>query len=59
MKTLVLIRHAKSSWQGDVLNDFDRPLNERGKKEAVEMAKRLIRNKIAVDHFVSSPARGK
>ncbi|HXB44517.1 MAG TPA: histidine phosphatase family protein [Puia sp.] len=57
MKTLVLIRHAKSSWQGDVLNDFDRPLNERGKKEAVEMAKRLIRNKIAIDHFVSSPAK--
>jgi phosphohistidine phosphatase len=57
MKTLVLIRHGKSSWQGDVLNDFDRPLNERGKKEAVEMAKRLLRNNIAVDQFVSSPAR--
>jgi phosphohistidine phosphatase len=57
MKSLLLIRHAKSSWETDVLNDFDRPLNERGKREAAEMAKRLVKNKIAVDHFVSSPAR--
>ena len=40
-----------------MLNDFERPLNERGKKEAPEMANRLIRNKIIIDHFVSSPAR--
>lgn len=57
MKSLLLIRHAKSSWESDVLNDFDRPLNERGKREAAEMAKRLKKNKIAIDHFVSSPAR--
>lgn len=57
MKSLLLIRHAKSSWESNVPNDFDRPLNERGKKEAGEMAKRLIKNKIAIDHFVSSPAR--
>jgi phosphohistidine phosphatase len=57
MKSLLLIRHAKSSWTSDVLNDFDRPLNERGKKEAPEMAQRLIKNKVLIDCFVSSPAR--
>jgi phosphohistidine phosphatase len=57
MRSLLLIRHAKSSWNSDVLNDFDRPLNERGKKEAPEMANRLIKNKIAIEHFVSSPAK--
>lgn len=57
MKSLLLIRHAKSSWEDDVLNDFDRPLNERGKKEAPEMAKSLKKNKVTIDCFVSSPAR--
>jgi len=40
-----------------VLNDFDRPLNERGKRDAPEMAKSLIKNEIVIDCFVSSPAR--
>jgi phosphohistidine phosphatase len=57
MKSIILIRHAKSSWANDALNDFDRPLNERGKKEAPEMANRLVRNKISIDQFLSSPAR--
>jgi len=57
MKSLLLVRHAKSSWENDALNDFDRPLNERGKKEAPEMAKGLIKNKIDIDCFISSPAR--
>ena len=56
MKTLLLIRHAKSSWNEPVLTDFDRPLNERGKKDAPEMAKR-IKEKIAIELFVSSPAK--
>jgi len=56
MKTLVLIRHAKSSWDAPGLSDFDRPLNERGKKDAPEMAKRL-KEKIDIDLFVSSPAK--
>jgi len=56
MKTLVLIRHAKSSWDAPGLSDFDRPLNERGKKDAAEMAKRL-KEKIDIDLFVSSPAK--
>ena len=56
MKTLLLIRHAKSSWDAPGLSDFDRPLNERGKKDAAEMAKRL-KEKIDIDLFVSSPAK--
>jgi phosphohistidine phosphatase len=57
MKTLFLIRHAKSSWDEPSADDFDRPLNERGKKDAPAMAKRMIRNKLGIDLFVSSPAR--
>ena len=34
MKTLTLLRHAKSSWHDDVPRDFDRPLNKRGRKAA-------------------------
>ena len=57
MKTLILIRHAKSSWDTAGLSDFDRPLNERGKKDAPEMAERLKEKGIKVDQFVSSPAK--
>ena len=55
-KTLVLVRHAKSSWTDAGLNDAERPLNERGKKDAPEMAKRL-KEKLKVDLFLSSPAK--
>jgi phosphohistidine phosphatase len=57
MKTLILVRHAKSSWDTPGLSDFDRPLNERGKKDAPEMAERLKEKGIKVDRFVSSPAK--
>ena len=57
MKTLLLIRHAKSSWTSNDLSDFDRPLNERGKKDAPVMAKRIKSKKIKIDAFVSSPAK--
>ena len=56
-KTLLLIRHAKSSWDNSGLNDFDRPLNEKGKNDAPKMAKRLIQKKITIDAFISSPAK--
>ena len=56
MKTLILIRHAKSSWEEDGLSDSERPLNERGKKDAPEMARRLRKKELPVDRFVSSPA---
>ncbi len=57
MKTLILIRHAKSSWDDTTLPDFDRPLNDRGKKDAPKMAKRLADKKINIDAFISSPAK--
>ena len=57
MKTLILVRHAKSSWSHGDLSDFDRPLNERGKKDAPEMAKRLQERSLRIDHLVSSPAK--
>jgi len=55
-KQLLLIRHAKSSWADFSIADFDRPLNDRGKKDAPVMAKRLLDKKIDIDAFVSSPA---
>lgn len=57
MKTLILIRHAKSDWGNPSLSDFDRPLNERGKRDAPVMAKRLLDKKIKIDHFIASPAK--
>jgi len=57
MKTLILVRHAKSSWDEPGLSDFDRPLNERGKKDAPEMAERLKEKGLELDVFVSSPAK--
>ena len=57
MKKLYIIRHAKSSWGDFSLPDFERPLNERGKTDAPEMAKRLLSKNIIIDAFVSSPAK--
>ncbi len=57
LKTLLLIRHAKSSWDNLSLSDFERPLNGRGKADAPEMAKRIKEKKIKIDLFVSSPAK--
>ncbi len=57
MKTLILVRHAKSSWDNSVLTDFERPLNERGKHDAPQMAKRLKQKEIEIDLFISSPAK--
>ena len=57
MKQLILIRHAKSDWGDSSLGDFERPLNGRGKKDAPVMAERLLDKKIAIDAFISSPAR--
>ena len=56
MKTLYLIRHAKSGWSGFTVSDFERTLNERGNNDAPKMAERLLNKKIKIDAFVSSPA---
>ncbi len=57
MKTLLLVRHAKSSWNDIMLPDFERNLNERGKRDAPAMAKRIGERKLKIDAFVSSPAK--
>lgn len=57
MRSILFIRHAKSNWDDGALSDFDRPLNDRGKKDALEMARRLINRKIPLDSFISSPAK--
>src|SRR5688572_17291904 len=57
MKTLLLVRHAKSSWDDITMQDYDRPLNDRGKKDAPEMAARIREKPVEIDLFVSSPAK--
>lgn len=57
MKRIILLRHAKSSWAQPALNDFDRPLNKRGKRDAPVMGMRLKRQKRLPDKIVSSPAK--
>ncbi len=56
MKRLYLIRHAKSSWSSPDLEDFHRPLNDRGKNDGKAMAKRLAAAGIRPDLIVASPA---
>ncbi len=56
MKQLIIVRHAKSSWANLGMSDFERPLNERGSRDAPEMANRLINRNVVVDAFVSSTA---
>lgn len=57
MKTLTIIRHAKSSWKDDTLRDRDRPLNTRGERDAPEMGRRIADAGIRPSLIVSSPAR--
>jgi phosphohistidine phosphatase len=56
MKTLLILRHAKSSWKDLELQDHDRPLNKRGKQDALRMGKLLRREDIIPDLIVSSTA---
>lgn len=56
MKELFLIRHAKSSWSNPGLDDIDRPLNKRGKRDAPFMAQHLRNLGIKLSHIISSPA---
>lgn len=56
MKTITLLRHAKSSWEMPGLADKDRPLNERGFRDAPEMAVRLQEAAIRPSLILSSPA---
>jgi phosphohistidine phosphatase len=56
MKTLFLIRHAKSSWGDTALPDEDRPLNDRGRRDAPKMGERLAKRDVKPDLILSSPA---
>ena len=56
MKTLFLLRHAKSDWKDATLPDFERPLNGRGLKAAPLIGRYLRRRKIQPDLILSSPA---
>lgn len=57
MKTLMLVRHAKSDWSHEGLSDRERPLNDRGHRDAPEMAKRLRKKGVKTDVLVSSDAK--
>jgi phosphohistidine phosphatase len=57
MKTLLLMRHAKSSWKDAMLSDHDRPLNKRGKREAPHMGRLLRENGAVPDLIISSTAK--
>lgn len=56
MKTLFVLRHAKSSWDDPDLADFDRPLNDRGRSAAPFMGEVMNRNGFSPDVILSSPA---
>lgn len=51
-----MIRHAKSSWSDSSLADWERPLNQRGQRDAPEMAERLAASEADVELLVTSPA---
>jgi phosphohistidine phosphatase len=57
MKKIYFIRHAKSSWKDEMLADFDRPLNGRGKRDVVFMGKRLKMFDVMPDLIYTSPAK--
>lgn len=57
MKTLLLVRHAKSSWANAGQEDFDRPLNDRGKEDAPKMARRVKEKMPSIDLLFSSTAK--
>jgi phosphohistidine phosphatase len=56
MKTLLILRHAKSSWKFPDLTDHDRPLNRRGKRDAPRMGRTLRERELVPDLVISSTA---
>lgn len=56
MKTLTLLRHAKSSWDDTVERDFDRPVNGRGRRAAARIGRWVADAGLNFDHIVASPA---
>ena len=56
-RTLILIRHAKSSWANPMQSDYDRPLNDRGEEEAPQMGEKLKGLHIIPDLIIASSAK--
>ncbi len=56
MKTLLLVRHAKSSWNDADISDIDRPLKRSGVKDALEVSAKLKSLKVSPDIIITSPA---
>jgi phosphohistidine phosphatase len=56
MKTLTLLRHAKSGWDDPVQRDFDRPLSARGRRAAARMGRYLNEAALSFDAVIASPA---
>lgn len=56
MKTIYLLRHAKSSWDDANIADFDRTLNKRGLKTIPLVAEKIIESRFSIDLIVASPA---
>jgi phosphohistidine phosphatase len=56
MKELLVLRHAKSSWNDISLRDFDRPLNKRGRMDAPRMGKLLVEQDLVPDLIITSAA---
>lgn len=56
MKSLTILRHAKSGWDAPVERDFDRPINARGQRGAEIIGQYVKRQRLAIDRVVASPA---
>ena len=57
MRTLLILRHGKSSWQDAGLTDHDRPLKKRGRENAVRMGRLIAAERLVPDLILSSSAR--
>lgn len=57
MKTLILLRHAKSGWDDPVARDFDRPLNAKGERAAEAMGRHARAIGLTFDRMIASPAK--
>lgn len=56
MRTLLVLRHAKSSWSESGLDDHLRPLNDRGERDAPRVGERLLQQRLRPDLIISSDA---
>ncbi len=57
MKTLLVLRHAKSSWANNDLSDYERPLNKRGQRDAPRMGRLLCDEELVPDLIITSSAK--